>query len=845
MASRLSLSHLKLEAEIERCRAECQWDKIPSLVKQLSSKPQDDTASDDFSNLLLAEALLETCLKENVAKLKDSSPLMESTEPKLQQAKKLLTGILNRGKLPPKYMTEALLILGKLHYIQGSYRDAISMYARAGIDDMSLEDEPLYQMRLLTEAYLIKGLSLERSTATIASRARLCEREEEAVSCFEKASWIAQVYLQEIEKNANNTHSRNFKGSPSSHEFELGYFLEAALQSAYLAHFKRRNILKGIKELRDVLRVVETKATQNFKMAATKQLAEVLLHSLSETCYWRPMKSPMSEQQTNKEESSFPGNILHQKPQTHSGDNLYCPQDNIEEALLLLLISESMANRDAVISRFPDQKEDRAVSIQNASAVYDLLSITMGRRGQYVMLSECLERAMKFAFGEFHLWYQLALSMISCGKFSYAVSVLKECAKLRPMDTTVHLLAAKVCIGPLHWLEEGEQFAKLVTEMGEDAGESLPKGFLALGLVYSLEATDANQKCNQDDLNKKAIQTLRRAHELDPEDPQIILYLALQLGLVRQISDAIDHLQEALKLRKDDLNCLHLLALLLSAQKQYQPATDVINMAATEYPENFSILFTKLKLDWTHKGPEEALVTCRHMLYLWQKLFNFSQLSECEKESSLADVPLTRKHSGMHLALPDTHDPENGSQRASSLAASRLEQAMSEITMHSSTQRQGPLQQWITLEQIWLHAAELFMEQHHVKEAGFCIQEAASLFPTSHTVLYMRGKLAEMKGCLEEAKQCYDEALTVNPDGVRIMHSLGLMLRRLGRLNLAEKVLRDAVQIQSTSHEAWNGLGEVLQAQGKHQAAVECFITALDLESSSPILPFTIIPREL
>ena len=68
--------------------------------------------------------------------------------------------------------------------------------------------------------------------------------------------------------------------------------------------------------------------------------------------------------------------------------------------------------------------------------------------------------------------------------------------------------------------------------------------------------------------------------------------------------------------------------------------------------------------------------------------------------------------------------------------------------------------------------AELFMEQQHLKEAGFCIQEAAGLFPTSHSVLYMRVRLAEMKGRLEEAKQLYSEALTVNPDGVRIMHSL-------------------------------------------------------------------------
>lgn len=41
--------------------------------------------------------------------------------------------------------------------MEGSYRDAISMYARAGIDDMCMENKPLYQMRLLAEAFVIKG----------------------------------------------------------------------------------------------------------------------------------------------------------------------------------------------------------------------------------------------------------------------------------------------------------------------------------------------------------------------------------------------------------------------------------------------------------------------------------------------------------------------------------------------------------------------------------------------------------------------------------------------------------------------------------------------------------------
>nr|XP_055183964.1 tetratricopeptide repeat protein 7A [Nyctereutes procyonoides] len=856
-------SHLKMESELERCRAEGHWDRMPELVRQLQAllgpgggggggggggrRPSPGAAvtapdADDFGKLLLAEALLEQCLKENHAKIKDSIPLPEKNEPKMNEARNHLSSILNHGRLSPQYLCEAMLIQGKLHYVEGSYRDAISMYARAGIDDMSMENKPLYQMRLLAEAFVIKGLSLERLPNSIASRHRLTEREEEVITCFERASWIAQVFLQELEKITNNTTSRHLKGSHPV-DYELTYFLEAALQSAYVTNLKKGNIVKGMRELREVLRTVETKATQNFKVMAAKHLAGVLLHSLSEECYWSPLSHPLPEFMS-KEENSFITQAL-RKPHLYEGDNLYCPKDNIEEALLLLLISESMATRDVVLSRAPEQEEDRAVSLRNAAAIYDLLSITLGRRGQYIMLSECLERAMKFAFEEFHLWYQVALSMVACGKSAYAVSLLRECMKLRPSDPTVPLMAAKVCIGSLHWLEEAERFAMMVIDLREEAGEFLSKGYLALGLTYSLQATDATLKSKQDELHRKALQTLQRAQQLAPGDPQVILYVSLQLALVRQISSAIEQLQEALKVCRDDANALHLLALLFSAQKHYQHALDVINMAITEYPENFSLMFSKVKLEQVLKGPEEALVTCRQMLRLWQTLYSFSQLGGLEKDGSLGEGVTLKKQSGMHLTLPDAHDADSGSRRASSIAASRLEEAMSELTVPSSVLKQGPMQLWTTLEQIWLQAAELFMEQQHLKEAGFCIQEAAGLFPTSHSVLYMRGRLAEMKGSLEEAKQLYKEALTVNPDSVRIMHSLGLMLSRLGHKSLAQKVLRDAVERQSTCHEAWQGLGEVLQAQGQSEAAVDCFLTALELEASSPVLPFSIIPREL
>lgn len=37
MASRISFTQARLEAEVERYRAECQWDKMPAIVEQMQA----------------------------------------------------------------------------------------------------------------------------------------------------------------------------------------------------------------------------------------------------------------------------------------------------------------------------------------------------------------------------------------------------------------------------------------------------------------------------------------------------------------------------------------------------------------------------------------------------------------------------------------------------------------------------------------------------------------------------------------------------------------------------------------------------------------------------------------
>uniref|UniRef100_A0A667GS76 Tetratricopeptide repeat domain 7B n=1 Tax=Lynx canadensis TaxID=61383 RepID=A0A667GS76_LYNCA len=836
----------RLETEIERCRSECQWERIPELVKQLSAKL---IANDDMAELLLGESKLEQYLKEHPLR-QGASP--RGPRPQLTEVRKHLTAALDRGNLKSEFLQESSLIMAKLNYVEGDYKEALNIYARGGLDDLPLTAVPPYRLRLIAEAYATKGLCLEKLPVSSSTSNLHVDREQDVITCYEKAGDIALLYLQEIERVIlTNIQNRSPKPGPAPHDQELGFFLETGLQRAHVLYFKNGNLTRGVGRFREILRAVETRTTQNLRMTIARQLAEILLRGMCEQSYWNPLEDPPCQSPLDdplRKGANTKTYTLPRKARVYSGENIFCPQENTEEALLLLLISESMANRDAVLSRIPEHKSDRLISLQSASVVYDLLTIALGRRGQYEMLSECLERAMKFAFEEFQLWYQFALSLMAAGKSARAVKVLKECIRLKPDDATIPLLAAKLCVGSLHWLEEAEKFAKTVVDAGEKTSEFKAKGYLALGLTYSLQATDASLRGMQEVLQRKALLAFQRAHSLSPTDHQAAFYLALQLAISRQIPEALGYVRQALQLQGDDANSLHLLALLLSAQKHYHDALNIIDMALSEYPENFILLFSKVKVESLCRGPDEALLTCKHMLQIWKSCYNLTNPSDSGRGSSLLDRTIADRRQLNTITLPDFSDPETVSDssssssslsrtesplhlfvsphlhsppkpdtfvwppaahsfndpgprqepslcsvHATSVAASRVEQALSEVasSLQSSAPKQGPLHPWMTLAQIWLHAAEVYIGIGKPAEATACTQEAANLFPMSHNVLYMRGQVAELRGNLDEARRWYEEALSISPTHVKSMQRLALILHQLGRYSLAEKILRE------------------------------------------------------
>ena len=216
-------------------------------------------------------------------------------------------------------------------------------------------------------------------------------------------------HILSVELNSNNAGTYSSQSSYCSTK-HIGPILETALQRAPILYIQTGNIQGAINRYREILSAVESTTTQSLRVTLTRQLAEVLVRGISGAEYKAP------EAPSDSTDSPW-------KPKKYLGPNMFVPRNEYEETILLLLISEAMAVRDAVLSQSPEFKDARIHAFENATAVYDLLTVVVVRWSQVDLLYESFERAMKFSHEEAHVWTQCALCLISMGRYMHAYRV--------------------------------------------------------------------------------------------------------------------------------------------------------------------------------------------------------------------------------------------------------------------------------------------------------------------------------------------------------------------------------------------------------------------------------------
>ncbi|XP_017962268.1 tetratricopeptide repeat protein 7B [Drosophila navojoa] len=855
MANRTRNNTTKVEALIESCRSEGKWQRVIELTDELKTgSPHNEC----LANFLIGEARLESYLEEHAVAAESTFGRAKNG---LAEARRYLNLALGESGQKAGIALDAYLLLAKLCYACGEYEQSLENFIKAELNTLAEKELTLRSLKILAESYAIKGLCLEQQAHKPTSKFKKAEKDTEMICCFERASDLGLLYLQEydIVSGSNSSSNNSTTGSTlnvnagvqqSSSSFaisstipsssatlevnrRMGAILETALQRAPIVLIKAGKLQVAVERYRIMLNAIETRATQSLRLTLARQLAEVLLRGVSGTIYTPPFT-------TKSGGSTLRGGGAAKrlwKPRKYAARQQFTPRNQQEEVILLLLIAEALAVRDTVLSQSPEFKQARQHAMGNVTAVYDLLALATIRWGLVQLLNESFEKALKFSFGEQHIWRQYGLSLMAAEKHAYALRVLQESMKLTPGDPLPCLLASRICYESLETVKQGLDYAQQALKR-EVKGLRPSRSQLFVGIGYQQLAIQATLKSDRDSYNKLALEALERAVQHDGNDHLAEYYLSLQYALLNQLGEALSHIRFALALRMEHAPCLHLFALLLTASRRPREALGVVEDALHEFPDNLQLLHVKAHLQLNLEDAETALSTVQHMLAVWRDLYEAQLAGEEEKHSDTK--------SGIHLIhSSQMSDKDSNSVYAASLAAvSRVEQALSEAasSLSSFTQRPGPRRPWMLQIEIWLLLADVYMRIDQPNEALNCIHEATQIYPLSHQIMFMRGQVHVYLEQWLDAKQCFLNAVAANPNHTEALRALGETHLILGEPRLAEKMLKDAAKLDPNCPKIWFSLGQVMETLGDYNSSADCFATSLQLEPSCPVLPFTSIP---
>jgi tetratricopeptide (TPR) repeat protein len=415
---------------------------------------------------------------------------------------------------------------------------------------------------------------------------------------------------------------------------------------------------------------------------------------------------------------------------------------------------------------------------------------------------------MKFSYENNHIWRQFSLALIAAGKHDHALSVLRQCHTMAEADSTILFDAAKLCINHLHMAGEAVEFSKKLIALGDDHLLS-SRGYLALGVAYGKQSLEATVKENADSLSEQALEALQKAHSLDTHCTLTLYHLALQHACRGEIKLSLQEVSKALVLEPYHPDCLHLMALLLSAEKQFDKSLMIAKLATEEWPNNFSISFTKAHLEEITLGGEEALLTCQAILELWKQTYQ-EELEEVKGSGLLERIVSDKKDmSQMEIASLCGKD-RSSSPTQSLMALSTMSRGdvvsdapSGQLSHTQSTSHSAIGQSWVLQTEIWLLIADIYLRMERYDDATACLEEAKMIAPISGQLFFQMGLVSEARGDLSSAKQCYKSALAIMPNHTDSLVQLGVVNYQEGKLTMAEKYLREAIQINPSCHKAW------------------------------------------
>ncbi|CAL4912475.1 unnamed protein product [Urochloa decumbens] len=459
-------------------------------------------------------------------------------------------------------------------------------------------------------------------------------------------------------------------------------------------------------------------------------------------------------------------------------DGLFVPQNNLEEAILLLLI---------LLMKFNLRR------IKRDPTVMHHLTFALSMCGQLKPLARQFEALLPGVLDNREWVYNVALCYLASDDNLTAMDLLRRVLKSGEDSNSLKelLLASKICGESGAHVEEGVLYARraLANQHGGCNQMEVVAGHL-LGISLSNQAryatTDIERACQQ----HEALEVLGNAgKKMRNRDFGIVYSLSLENAVQRKLDTAVRYAKKLLKLEAgSELKTWLLIARIMSAQKRFEDAECIVN-AALDQAGKWSqgdLLQTKAKIQIARGQFGKAIETYTQILAL---------------------IQLRMKSFGAGISV--------------------LQGTKTDKSLEMKT---------------WYDLALLYLRMSQCKDAELCISKIKAINPYSPLACHATGKLLEAKGLLEAALRTYSIALDLEPKHVPSLISTATVLRQLCKkpLPAVRCFLTDALRVDRTNHVAWFNLGSLYEEEGDSATieAAECLKAAAALEETVPVEPF-------
>ncbi|XAR58660.1 hypothetical protein NMG60_11014142 [Bertholletia excelsa] len=458
-------------------------------------------------------------------------------------------------------------------------------------------------------------------------------------------------------------------------------------------------------------------------------------------------------------------------------DTSFVPRNNIEEAILLLMI----LIRKVSLKR-----------IEWDPSIMDHLSYALSVSGELCALAKQVEELLPGTMGSKETYFTLALCYCGHGEDLTALNLLKKLLSYRedPNFVPALLMASKICGENSGCAEEGTRFAcRAIERLSGQCDQMVGVANYLLGMSLSAHSGSGLSDSEKGKQRSEALGSLEKAGKMTGmRDANIIYHLSLENAEQRKLDAALHYATCSLKLEGgSNLEGWMLLARILSAQKRFLDAETIINAAIEQTGkwDQGELLRTKAKLQIAQDQLKNAIET-------------YTQL--------LAVLQVQNKSFGSAKKLLK----DNGNRNR-------------------------------TLElETWYDLASVYTSLSQWRDAEICLYKSRAISHYSPSRWHVTGLLYQAKGLGKNALKAFWHALDLDPTHVPSLVSVAVLLRQLGVQSpiVVRSFLTEALRLDRMNASAWYNLGLLYKEGGDAMEAAECFEAVTVLEETSPVEPF-------